>query len=64
MDIIKEGKNIQIGFNPKYLIEALRVIEDEDVTIYMTNPKAPCFIKNSEENYIYLIVPVNFNIAS
>lgn len=64
VDIAKEGKNIQIGFNPKYLIEALRVIEDEDVTIYMTNPKAPCFIKNSEENYIYLIVPVNFNIAS
>ena len=64
IDIAKEGKNIQIGFNPKYMIEALRVIEDEDVTIYMTNPKAPCFIKNSEENYIYLIVPVNFNIAN
>ena len=64
IDIAKEGKNIQIGFNPKYMIEALRVIEDEDVTIYMTNPKAPCFIKNSEENYIYLIVPVNFNITN
>lgn len=58
--ITKEGKNIMIGFNPKYLIDALRVIDDEDVTVYMTNPKAPCFIKNLEETYNYLILPVNF----
>lgn len=61
MDIVKEGKNILIGFNPKFLMEALRVIDDEEVTIYMTNPKAPCFIRNEEESYIYLILPVNFN---
>ena len=61
MDIVKEGKNILIGFNPKFLMEALRVIDDEEVTIFMTNPKAPCFIKNAEESYIYLILPVNFN---
>ena len=28
------------------------------------NPKAPCFIKDDEETYIYLILPVNFNAAS
>ncbi|MBP3610091.1 MAG: DNA polymerase III subunit beta [Lachnospiraceae bacterium] len=61
MDIVKEGKDILIGFNPKFLMDALRVIDDEEVTIYMTNPKAPCFIKNEEESYIYLVLPVNFN---
>lgn len=60
IDIEKEGKDIKIGFNPKFLIDALRVIEDEDILIYMVNPKAPCFIKNEEENYIYMILPVNF----
>ncbi len=30
--IEKEGKDILIGFNPKFLIDALRVIDDEMVT--------------------------------
>lgn len=63
IDIEKEGKDIMIGFNPKFLIDALRVIDDETISIYLVNPKAPCFIKNDEESYIYLILPVNFNAA-
>ena len=61
--IEKEGKDILIGFNPKFLIDALRVIDDEMVTLYMVNPKAPCFIRDEQESYIYLILPVNFNSA-
>lgn len=63
IDITKEGKDILIGFNPKFLIDALRVIDDEDIDIYLINPKAPCFIRDKEESYIYLILPVNFNSA-
>ena len=61
--IEKEGKDILIGFNPKFLMDALRVIDDETVTLYMVNPKAPCFIRDEQESYIYLILPVNFNSA-
>ena len=61
--IEKEGKDLMIGFNPKFLIDALRVIDDEEVTLYLMNAKAPCFIKDEEESYIYLILPVNFNAA-
>mgnify|MGYP001082897657 CR=1 FL=1 len=64
IDISKNGKDLMIGFNPKFLIDALRVIDDEDVDLYMVNPKAPCFIKNQEESYIYLILPVNFTTVS
>ncbi len=64
IDIAKEGKDLMIGFNPKFLIDALRVIDDEEVDLYMVNPKAPCLIKNEEENYIYLILPVNFTTVS
>ena len=47
--ISKEGKDLLIGFNPKFLIDALRVIEDEEVTIYLMNAKAPCFIRDEKE---------------
>ena len=61
IDIVKDGKDIMIGFNPRFLIDALKVIDDEEINIYLVNPKAPCFIKDAEEKYIYLILPVNFN---
>lgn len=62
--ITKEGKDLMIGFNPKFLIDALRVIDDEEVNIYLVNPKAPCFIRDEEQNYVYLILPVNFTTVS
>ena len=52
IDVKKDGKDILIGFNPKFFIDALRVIDDEEVTLYMVNPKAPCFIKDDDETYI------------
>ena len=63
IDIQKNGKDIKIGFNPKFLIDALRVIDDEEISIYLVNPKAPCFIKDPDERYTYLILPVNFSSA-
>lgn len=64
IEIEKEGKDLLIGFNPKFFIDALRVIDDEEVTLYMVNPKAPCFIKDDAGTYVYLILPVNFNAAT
>lgn len=64
IDITKSGKDLMIGFNPKFLIDALKVIDDEEIDIYLVNPKAPCFIKDPEEQYIYLILPVNFTTVN
>ena len=64
IDIVKEGKDILIGFNPKFFIVGVRVIDEEEVSLYMVNPKAPCFIKDDEGKFIYLILPVNFNAST
>ena len=64
IDISKNGKDLMIGFNPKFLIDALRVIDGEEIDIYLVNPKAPCFIKDSEDSYVYMILPVNFTTVS
>lgn len=58
--IHKEGKDLQIGFNPRFLIDALKVIDEEEVTLYFMNAKAPCFIRDMQESYNYLILPINF----
>lgn len=62
--INKQGQDLMIGFNPKFLSDALRIIDDETITLYMMNPKSPCFIKDENESYIYLILPVNFNASA
>lgn len=57
----KEGKDLMIGFNPKFLVDALRVIDEEEVTIYMINSIAPCIIRDEQASYLYLILPINVN---
>ncbi len=64
LDIEKNGDDLKIAFNPKFYIDALRVIEEEEVTIYFINSKAPCFIRDDNGYYVYLILPVNFNEAA
>lgn len=64
IEIEKEGGDIMIGFNPKFFIDALRVIDEEEITLYMVNAKAPCYIRDDHDNYVYLILPVNFNSAA
>ncbi len=61
LPITKTGKDMVIGFNPKFFIDALRVIDNEEVNIYFVNSTAPCFIRDNEGRYVYIILPVNIN---
>lgn len=60
IDIEKEGSDIKIGFNPKFVIDALRVIDDETISMTFMNAKSPCTIRDKDNRYIYLILPVNY----
>ena len=62
--ITKEGKDIMIGFNPKFVMDVLRVIDSDEVYMYMVNPKSPCFIRDDDDTYIYLVLPINFTTVS
>lgn len=53
-----EGSDIEIGFNPKYLMDALKVIDQEDVRISFINNVSPCIIQPLDnETYTYLVLP-------
>ena len=60
LEIKKSGEDIKIGFNPRFLIDALRAIDDEEITLHLITPKMPCIIKDDKNSYLYLILPVNF----
>ena len=54
-----EGKKMEISFNPRYFIEALRVIENEVVNIYFTSSIGPCVIKPLQgDAFAYLVLPI------
>lgn len=55
----REGNDIKIGFTPKFLLDILRVIDDETITLYLHNAKTPCFIRANDDSYIYMLLPVN-----
>ncbi len=57
-----EGKDMSIAFNSKYLMDSLRVIDDEFINFNLNSPIAPCVIKpNSDDEYLYLILPVRMS---
>ena len=61
INVEKTGRNIMAAFNPRFLLDALRAVDTETASLYMTTPKAPLYIRDEENTYIYLILPVNFN---
>lgn len=53
------GGDIEIGFNSRYLLDALKAIRDEEVVLRMTNPLSPCLFYPVEgDKFLYLILPV------
>ena len=58
--VTTEGKNLEVGFNPKYFLDALKNINDEEVFIDFGTSISPCIIRSVEEegDYKYMILPI------
>jgi DNA polymerase-3 subunit beta len=54
-----DGIDIEIGFNPRYLVDALKALETELVIMQFTSPLTPCIIKGQDdEDSVYLVTPL------
>ena len=54
-----EGKELEVGFNHKYMLDALKACDDEEVYIDFATSIAPCLIKPIEnESYLFMVLPV------
>lgn len=57
--IQREGEGLEIGFNSKYIIDILKVIEDEELIFEFNTNISPCLIKSIEsDTFEYLVLPV------
>ena len=57
--ISTEGQNLEVGFNPKYFLDSLKAIDEEEIYIEFGTNVSPCLIKSVENNdYIYMILPI------
>lgn len=60
--VTKEGNDLIIGFNSKYLIDVLKAVDDENVTMLFNTNVSPCLIKPVSGNYFeYLVLPVRIS---
>jgi len=56
-----EGNNLEIGYNPAFLIDALKAIDEERAAIYFITTNAPCTLRPVIENnneFAYLVQAV------
>ncbi len=58
VQIALKGKDIVIAFNSKYIIDAMRAIQDQYITLNFTSPSAPGIIKGQDKSWLYLILPL------
>jgi len=55
-----EGENLEIGFNDKYLLDALKAAPADDIKLELNSGVTPCIISPADEskNFLYMILPV------
>ncbi len=59
VDIQLEGPSLKIGFNPKYWLDVLKVIDTDEIQMELTTNSSPCILKPvGNDNYTYLVLPV------
>ena len=58
--IAGDGKDLEIGFNVRYLADALRVIPSEEVVLELTNSLSPIVMTPADNKYdfAYMVLPV------
>jgi DNA polymerase-3 subunit beta len=53
-----EGADVEIGFNPTFLTDALKVVDSDEISLELTAANRPGLLKGGP-NFLYVIMPVN-----
>lgn len=59
LDVSTDGNSIEIGIQSRYILDALRASEEDEVLVNMVNPLSPvCIVPTTGNSFLYLILPV------
>ena len=54
-----EGQSLEVGFNPKYFLDSLKAIDDDEVFVQLGSSISPCIVKAIDgDSYVYMILPI------
>lgn len=60
-NVVSSGENLEIGFNNKYMLDALKAAPADVLRLKLNTPVSPCVMipeEGKEENFIYMVLPV------
>ena len=59
--IVGDGKGLEIGFNNRFLMEAVKAAPASTVRMELNTPTSPCLIlpkEGEEDHFLYMVLPV------
>lgn len=60
MGLKYDGEPIEIGFNPTYLSDVLKVLDSAEVSFHLKDPNRPGLFRK-DQDYLYVVMPVNLS---
>jgi len=62
IEVEMDGNDLTIGFNPRYLLDSLKVIDDENIVISFSSSIGPSVIRPvSGDKYLFMVLPVRMS---
>jgi DNA polymerase-3 subunit beta len=60
IDIEHKGDEFSVGFNPNYLLDVLKSLRDQNISLELTGPESPGIIR-AQGNYVYIVLPMQLS---
>ena len=60
VDVAHKGGEFSVGFNPQYLIDVLKNLKGQKISLELTGPENPGVIR-AEDRYIYIVLPMQLS---
>ena len=61
LDIEKTGSDLRVGYNPRFLLDAINAIDHDNIEMRMCGARGPAIFTEDDDRYTYVVLPVNIS---